>query len=686
MLHYPIVAALLCVWPFMAPASAGDGIATTVTAAVATGRAATAQLPANRETGLEAAPSPTDTASTGASEFDPKTMMRSEDVRPGMKGYGLSVFSGIRPERFEAEVVGVRHRVFPGQDIILCKLSSPYLVDIGVIAGMSGSPVYMDDKLIGAVAYGWTNSLEPLAGVTPIEAMLEVYAKTPAKPGSAPPARDTGGNLEAYTAYMEMRRTLALRSPLDSSGAASFTVKASDLPGLAGSGFTLPETVTMQPLSTPLFVSSSSPVTLGIIEMMFAGMGVQPVAGGVSGASAPSARAQNSPGGPVDDLQALANELSGGYGLAVPMVEGDLNMAGVGTVTWRKGNRLIAFGHPMFQFGSVKFPMAPARVNGLVRSSVRPFKLGEPLGQIGAIRQDRLPAIGAVFGETVNMIPVRTSVEDANYRGRREFSFRVLDDRDMAPGLAMTVIGESIAAAGRAGGDTAALFRYSADFDDGTTITREDYVADASGGITAAYAAGSDIGVMMTNPYKKVVPTKISFDIRLADKLPQARIMSASADRDFYRPGDSVKVAWELQPYRKEPQRMSFDFRLPTNLPNGEYTLTVGDASTRSRVDAARNPGGERVFDYASLVRALERNYPRNKVFLTLQDNDTGAAVRGAEMPKLPGSVIGTIESATDSPYYSPVRGNLLVDADVATQFEVGGDESVTIRVTRDKN
>ena len=131
---------------------------------------------------------------------------------------------------------------------------------------------------------------------------------------------------------------------------------------------------------------------------------------------------------------------------------------------------------------------------------------------------------------------------------------------------------------------------------------------------------------------------------------------------------------------------MTFEFRLPDNLPDGEYALTVADASARERVDAIRNPGGEQVFDYPSLVRALKRNYPRNKVFLTLQDNDTGAAVRGAEMPKLPGSVIGAIETSTDTPYYAPVRGNLLVDADVTTEFEVGGDESVTLRVTREKN
>jgi hypothetical protein len=678
---------MVWIWhPTASWAGTGDALATTVTSAVATGEASTAHLPSSRETGLIIAPSAASADQAVKPLFDSATMMRVDDVRPGMKGYGLSVFSGIRPEKFEAEVVGVRHRVFPGQDIILCKLSSPYLLDIGVIAGMSGSPVYMEDKLIGAVAYGWTNSKEPLAGVTPIESMLEVFGSTPAEPGSGQPSRDTGGNLQAYSAYLEMRRTLSLKSLMESPGASSFSFMASELSGLRGSPAGEPETVTMQPLATPLFVSSSSPVTLGILEKLFAGMNVQAVAGGVSGGAAPSARSLNSPGGPVDNLQALADELAGGYGLAVPMIEGDLNMAGVGTVTWRKGSRLIAFGHPMFQFGSVSFPMAPARVNALVRSSVRPFKVGEPLGQIGAIRQDRLPAIGAVFGESVPMIPVHATVDDAKYQGRRDFSFRVMADRDLAPGFAMSAIGEAIAAAGRAGGDTAALFRYSAAFDDGTTITREDYLADDSGGVTAAFAVGSDVGVMMTNPFKRVTATDVAFTIRLADKLPQARIVSASLDRDFYRPGDTVRATWELQPYRREPVRMAFEFPLPGNLPDNDYALSISDAATRMATESSRNPGAERIIDYASLVRALKRNFPANKVFLTVQDRDTGAAVRGEEMPKLPGSVIGTLESSTNSPYYAPVRGNLLVDADVATEYEVGGAESLAVRVTRGKN
>ncbi len=664
-------------WPRTAPAAPGDAPTTAVTAAVASEKVSVVGLPENRPSGLAAPASALNTAAHGVGVFDPKTMMRPEDVRPGMKGYGLSVFSGIRPEKFGATVVAVRHRVFPGQDIILCQLDHPVLKDIGVIAGMSGSPVYIEDKLIGAVAYGWTNAKEALAGVTPIDAMLDVYASTREGGGTEGASRDAAGGFEQYEAYMKMRRDLQVVSPWRGRGPAGFDLKAEDVPGLAN----LPGTIPMQPLSTPLYLSTASPATLDLARRFFDGLPVVPVSGGI--VSAPSAPAQNSPGGPVTDLKALADEVSGGWGLAIPMVEGDMNMAGVGTVTWRSGGKLVAFGHPMFQFGAVEFPMAPARINALVRNSVRPFKVGESLGQVGMIRQDRLPAVGGVFGETARMVPVRASVEDVSYAGRRQFQFRVLAERDLVAGYAMLTLAESIASAGRSGGDTAATFRYSIAFDDGTTFTKDNYVADGSGGVTAAVAVASDLGVLAMNPYKRVRPTSAEMDIRLSNRLPQAAIVRATTDRPQYRPGDTVRVGMELQPYRKPPQRLQYEFRLPANLPDGEYSLGITDSSGRTSVDMQRNPGGEKVFDFDSLMRLVRRNYPRNKVYVTLRDSDTGATVRGSEMPKLPGSVIGTLSQTVDSPDYAAVNGNFLVDADIVTGYEIEGGQGLTVRVSR---
>lgn len=637
--------------------------------------------PSNRVTGLDAVPAE-DTVETSPGttvQFDPARMMRPEELRPGMKGYGLSVFKGLRPEKFEVEVVGVRHRTFAGDDMILCMCKSPYLEDIGVIAGMSGSPVFINDRLIGAVAYGWMFSTEPLAGITPIESMLRVYNATSERLRGVRD-RTLGSSFDSYAAYRRMHAERRLVPLFDGGGMAPIQVGSSELGAETSRRYHLPDSFTMHPLSTPLFVSSASPRTLDIMRQVFSNLDVEPIPLSASGGNA-SLDSENSPGGPVKDLQAFAAEISGGYGLAVPFVEGDVSMAGVGTVTFRQAEKLVAFGHPMWGQGVSDYPMAAARINALVRSSMRPFKLGESIGQVGTVLQDRLPAIGGIVGPTARMFPVHVTIEDANYRRHREFNYRVWDDRDMGPMFAMMVIFESIDAAARTGNDSAVLYDYTLQFDDGTSITKQDYLVDSGGGYTAALDLASDMGMLTSNPFKRVRTTGVEFTYRVADRFPEARILSASLDKTSYRPGDTVTVSWDVQPYRRPKARMKHEIRLPANIPEGDYELAVCDGASRASIESSRNPGGNDIHNYANLVDYLRRNYPRNKVYVTLQDRDTGVSVRGQELSKLPASVIDTIQDTIESRYVSPVRGNILADAELVTGHEIGGSQSLAVRV-----
>jgi hypothetical protein len=662
------------------------GIVRATTATVATEEHSLVRRPANRDTGLTAPLAGTVAETTETVAFDPATMMRVADVRPGMKGYGLTVFSGIKPERFEAEVIGVAHGFFPGDDLILCMLAHPKLEGIGVVAGMSGSPVYMDGKLIGAVAYGWTNSVEPLAGVTPIESMLKVFNATLL--GPVPEREGAASSLESYKRYMALRATLDPGVLAVPPTPARHDLTAERLPAAARERLGVSGgSVSLSPLATPLFLSSASPRTLALAESVLAGFSVTPLAAGAAASGgARSAEAENSPGGPVTDLNALAAELDGGYGLAVPLVEGDMSMAGVGTISFRQGDRLVAFGHPMFEFGLVNYPMAPARINSIVRNNVRPFKLGESLGQVGMVKQDRLPAIGGVFGEQARMIPLTVTVTDPAYKGSRTFHYRVWEDRDLSPRLGMVALARSIEGAGRTGGDTAALYRYSLALEDGTTISKEDYLASEAGPIIAAMAVGSDIGILLTNPYKRVRMNSVEFDIQLTDRLPQADLICVSLDKAEYRPGERARVTCEIQPYRKPRQTLEYLFTVPAQLPDGPYELNASDAVRRQMLDGSRSPGAERVTDYASLLRYLTRNYPANKIYLTIQDRDTGLSIDGHELPKLPGSVITTLQSSTDAARLAPVQGNLVLDADMVTDHEVRGMQRATFTVRRGRS
>ncbi len=622
------------------------------------------------------------TTSTASSAlFDQARMMRVQDIRPGMKGYGLTVFSGTEPEKFEAEVVGVRHRSFPGDDMILCRLQHPLLQDIGVVAGMSGSPVYIEGKLIGAVAYGWTFSKEPLAGVTPIEPMLRVMEAT--KSDLRDPD-DIAGDATLFEKYCQMRSTLQL--PMLRTDAPAARVVASRTEFSLAEGASLPENFELEPLMAPLWTTASSPLARSLLRSLFPQSAVYSATNGAAAgdASQDGARlASNTPGGPVGNLDELAQRLSGGYALAVPLLEGDLALAGVGTVTYREGDKLVAFGHPMFGFGVVRYPMAPARIHSIVRSIMRPFKLGESLGTIGVIRQDRLPAVGGLIGEQGRSFTIHVEVTDEEYRGHREFNFRGWRDRQYAPTLVMLALTESLAAAGRYGGETAVAFRYGFQLDDGTTLTKEDYFVDTSGGGMAGIVVGSELGMLTTNPFKKVLPEHVDFQATLRPRYPLAQLRSIATDKRAYRPGETVRLFCELLPYRRDVERKTLAISLPADLAEGEYELVVCDAQGREALDGQRNPALREIRDYESLLRRLRTYYPQNRLYVALVDRDTGAAVRGQELPRLPSSIITTIASSTESSHFSPVRGNIVAQLAEPMPWEISGHQRLVVKITK---
>ncbi|MGB9692043.1 MAG: SpoIVB peptidase S55 domain-containing protein [Candidatus Sumerlaeaceae bacterium] len=618
---------------------------------------------------------------TGSLLFDESRMLRASDLKPGMKGYGLTVFQGTKPERFEAEVVGVRHHAFPGEDMILCKLSHPLLQDIGVVAGMSGSPVFIDGKLIGAVAYGWTFSKEPLAGVTPIEHMLRVLEATSE---NLRDPDDLTGKSQAFDAFSEMRRTLELRPLLPSAISPRSEWKKSEFTLSPQAAVTLPETFQLEPMAAPLFASFSSPLAMSALRAVCPSAPVYSLAGAGGSSVSVSQKPEANTTDANDGLtSALVAELQGGYALAVPLLEGDLALAGIGTITYRSGQKLLAFGHPMFEYGVVRYPMAAARIHSIVRNLARPFKLGESLGQIGTIRQDRLPAVGGMFGSHGRMFPIHVVVQDKEYRGRREFTYRAWSDKLWGPSLAIIALTESLGAAGRSAGETAVEFRYTIALDDGTSITKEDYFVDQYGGGTAGIAVGSELGMFTTNPYKRVSPARLDFHATLHARYPEAQLRALTAEKRVYRPGEVVRIFWELEPYRKPIEKGVHEFGLPPDLPDGDYELVVTNSVGREALDSQRNPATAQIRDYASLVEQIRRSFPRNSIYIVLLDSDTGSSVRGQELSRLPSSVISTLESTTEAGHYASVRGNFLLDERLLTSYEISGRERLTLKVRR---
>ncbi|HJQ99183.1 MAG TPA: SpoIVB peptidase S55 domain-containing protein, partial [Candidatus Polarisedimenticolaceae bacterium] len=323
------------------------------------------------------------------------TTLPFESIRPGMKGIGRTVFQGDRIEEFSVEIVGTIPHIGPEQDLILARCSGGPLATTGIMAGMSGSPVFIDGKLIGAVAYSWGFSKEAIAGITPIGEMLAIGARG-----------DLSGGKRRAGARVAWSEVLAS------------TERPADLPAFFAQHL---DRLGARPVSgaspaLPLAVAGLGAAGIARIAPELTRGGFLPMQ-----SSAPSAAAAAAPGA-----------LQPGSPVGVKLVRGDVDMTATGTVTWVDGDRLYAFGHPLYGLGEVDLPLTGARIETLLASLERSAKIAVPLGEAGAFRQDRASAIFGKLGASPSMIPIRLQLTDGSGT-KRTYAFDVADDPMLAP-------------------------------------------------------------------------------------------------------------------------------------------------------------------------------------------------------------------------------------------------------------
>src|SRR5437867_5401067 len=279
-------------------------------------------------------------------------------IQKGMRGYGVTVFEGNKLEKFDVEILGVLHNIGPGQNLILAKINSPQVQRAGVIAGMSGSPVYIDGKVIGALAYSWQFAKEPVAGITPIEEMLKIA--------------DLGTNTGAVVVAATPRMTGA-----EFLGAIA-NHKTTELFEKLESGFMHASPAGVKPIAIPLSLSSFAPETISRFSNVLDTMGFIAVPSGSGGGQPPAA---------------VEAEFRPGDAIGAVLLNGDFNVAATGTVTFIDGNRIYAFGHPFLDIGEVSFPMAKSEIVTVMPILASSFKFASTGKIVGSFRQDRSTGI-----------------------------------------------------------------------------------------------------------------------------------------------------------------------------------------------------------------------------------------------------------------------------------------------------
>jgi hypothetical protein len=473
-------------------------------------------------------------------------------VKPGMKGYGLTVFQGTEPEKFDVEVIDVLHKFRPDQDLILVKTKHPRLEKVNVVAGMSGSPIFLNDggtaKLAGAYAYGWSFGNEPVAGVTPIGNMLAevkrpllpILLSPKAKiPISAPlgkpiakPAKKTG-MIEELTPKGEKSATAWTGTP----GTYSLEAHVKEIAARLGTG--PGPNVGPQAVETPIIVGGLSDHTVKALATELAPLGLDVLQGGGAGV------ASTAKGAP--------EHFADGSAIAVQLLRGDSAAQGVGTVTHVMGKQLVGFGHPMMEVGSSAFPTAVAKILWVLSSDQRSFKIGEPVRELGTLIQDREPCIVVDEGITAPTIAMKIDIEGDPTAAKKTWSMEVVHDKFMSPMWTAFAFADAISTTMNDKKDASWTLQATIQIAGHGSLVVDDFGVSQGGVPQTALLvsrAGLAIGELMNNPWEDDLRIeRVDAKVVVDWKRDAVRLRSAELLENTVDAGGTAHVKLTMKPF-----------------------------------------------------------------------------------------------------------------------------------------
>ena len=587
--------------------------------------------------------SSTTSAQTGSAQTaqNPQTIAVSQ-IHAGMRGVAYTVFQGVKPEAMEVEVLGVLHNVNgPKGDIILVRLHGQKVEYTGVVAGMSGSPVYLDGKLAGALAFRIGEfSKEPIAGVTPIADMLEISAL------DRSPAEETSAVKPSVNAV---------------AGKTAAPGEASALPGSVQDFANY-----LKPIETPLVFNGFSEQAIHLFAGQFASAGIVPVMGA---------------GSVSDDKQ--PEPLEAGSAISAILVRGDMDIEATCTVTYMDAQRLLACGHPLLQFGSVDLPMNKAEVLATLPSPLNAFKIVNTTEAVGTFVQDRHTGIMGVFDRQPQMIPVALTIHSSS--GVKQFHYEVLNNPKLTPVALMVTVFNALHGVNEFGEEITYRLAGSIGVKGFPEVTMRNMFAPVENGqpaaMQAALSLGERFGRIYDNPYNAPAIAGVKLDFDLVRERRWARLESARTDVTEARPGEDITLETVLAPYRGERIVRQIPVKIPTSASKGTLRILVSDGETLDRIGRA-NPAFGRKLDLASTIALLNKEHSNNRLYVSLLEADPEARVADKVMPTLPISIMNVMDGMRGN-QEMVVSGESSVDetATAPLDYVVSGAQLLTITV-----
>lgn len=560
-----------------------------------------------------------------------------------MHGVGRTVFEGNRIEDFQVEILGVLQSAGPKQSLVLARLSGGPLAETGIIQGMSGSPVYIDGKLLGAVAFGFAYSKEPIAGIQPISQMLSDSTFRP--PAAAPSS------------------TIALGKPF----------QLPDLPAIQSPARNLTQ------ILTPLSLSGFTPRTLEVFAPEFRKLGFEPEQAVSSGsitsqAPLPSARRSVVPGSMI----------------SVQLVSGDMSMGADGTVTYVQGDRLYAFGHRFLDLGSIEMPFATTDVVAVIPNLNTSFKLANARQWAGTIVSDRSTAVAGEIGRKADTVPAQITVHSPD-TGTHVYRVNLVRDRLLTPFLAQTALFSAIDATERTLGSGTIRLHTRIDFE-GTLPPldlRDIFVSDSGLAAQVSGDAVVTLAFLLSAGFHDVHVKDIAFEMEPVQGKRQLYITQAWTSARIVRPGDDVTIYALLGGENGIQRTVHFGYHVPVGAPNGLLNFTVSDANTENFPDFAGMNAASAV-TARDLIHMLNAYRGAEAAYLRVWRPEPAFTISGplpgGEITDPPPDVMLVLQDPAESPTSNAAqintRGSALTSVRLRVDgFVVSGAKTVQVEV-----